>query len=448
MNRLRAVFLLVLIPCLGMGVLTLAGYAQNSWIEGTSGSLNALIRFAEQEMKEVDPIARSRAAEALGVLARPEVAPYLAAALRDTDCRVRASAARSLGMMGGVLAESLMTSLTDWDPNVRGMAATALGDVGYCPAETGLVIRLSDGMPRVRQAAALALGKLRRTAAVPPLIALLKDWDARVRASAVHALGEIGDSRAGKPLLPLVEDGDAKVRAECLLALAKLRRPGVSKILERRLGDWDAGVRHAAAQAFGILGDPSGVGSLTLALSDANARVRAAAVDAWAQIGDPSGIQNILRLENDWDPGVRESVAQALSSFESAQEAQKALLRLCVDSYASVRTSAIRSIEVSGCVTGKENLCNALNDWDGDVRAAAACALGTCRYSKAAGDLITRLQWDPNFRVRKNAARSLGELGTPDAIAALRKAIADWNQEVGMEAAAALRSLSSETKHD
>jgi HEAT repeat protein len=147
------------------------------------------------------------AGEALGNIGKPALEPLLIA-IKDEDSDVRRRAASLLGKLSDPRAyEALRAALKDEIVDVRRSAAENLiinkklsfeQLIGFC----------KDTDWRVRQSAAYALGKLGEPRAVDPLIAFLKDEDWRVRHSAAGALGEYHESRVVEPLVATLNDAN------------------------------------------------------------------------------------------------------------------------------------------------------------------------------------------------------------------------------------------------
>ena len=121
--------------------------------------------------------------EAAAVLAGP-------AGLGDPDFRLRAVAARSLGVLGFAGAgEKLQRSLADPAAEVRWTAAAVLGRLGNEKAVEPLRQRLADTNAEVRKQAALSLGYLGDVRAVETLRRVARhDEIAAVREAAAHSV--------------------------------------------------------------------------------------------------------------------------------------------------------------------------------------------------------------------------------------------------------------------
>lgn len=208
----------------------------------------ALVR----QLDAADPLARERAAAALGRLgpqAQAAVAP-LVAALGHEDPYLRGAASLALGRIGEAALPPLVQALAHDDARVRESAAIALGRVGPAALQAlpALSRALADPSARVRQVAAVALGDLGEAAraAAPALTGCLSDRNEAVRRAAATALLRVApDARAGQ------------LRPEALVAtldrllpalMAEHRVPGlaIALIRDRRLV-WSKGYGRRAA---------------------------------------------------------------------------------------------------------------------------------------------------------------------------------------------------------
>ena len=163
--------------------------------------------------------AESAAADVARLLASPD------AVVRETA----ASVLGVLG--GGDRAaagRALVTALGDREPLVRSGAADALGMLRVHDALPQLRHALSaDPEPLVRASAAESLGDLVDAAALPELVGALDDEDDAVRGYAANAIGLIGDAGAlGELDAALAAGPSAAFKAELLGARHRLGAPG------------------------------------------------------------------------------------------------------------------------------------------------------------------------------------------------------------------------------
>jgi HEAT repeat protein len=143
---------------------------------------------------------------------------------------------------------------------------------------------------------------------------------------------------------------------------------------------------------------------------DQPARLRAAAALALGRIGDRVAVPSLAEALKDPSPNVRFSAALSLG-------------RLPAD----------------GVATRLERTLRTDPQWG--PRYAAAIALGRTRKAFVADSLIEALGSDPAWQVRQQAARSLQDLGTGHACAALAAALNDPEPSVRAAAGAALAEI-------
>ncbi len=112
-----------------------------------------------------------------------------ASALGDPDFRLRATAVRSLGVLGfSGSAQRVASVLDDQAAEVRWTAASVLGRLGDARAVAPLIARLSDPFAEVRKQAALSLGYLNDPRARAELARLAAaDQESSVREAAAYA---------------------------------------------------------------------------------------------------------------------------------------------------------------------------------------------------------------------------------------------------------------------
>ena len=150
-----------------------------------------------------------------------------------------------------------IADLKSIDPVKRTQAADQLGSLRVRPAVPDLVAVLSDKDPRVREASAFALGEIADQDAANHLSRLLAgDTDASVRASSAFALGMLEDTKSVSALLDSLDDSSAEVRSAALVALGLMRDQDDVEDIEEMLNDPSLDVRYDAVWALGQIGDP------------------------------------------------------------------------------------------------------------------------------------------------------------------------------------------------
>ncbi|WP_214084338.1 HEAT repeat domain-containing protein [Methanoculleus sp.] len=275
-----------------------------------------------------------------------------------------------------------------------------------CDRDTGrLIARLSSRDPETRYQAAGCLGDAGVPGAVEPLAALLADPEVGVRWKATEALGKLGSPAVG-PLAGGLRSDDVDVRWMAAVALGEIGDPAAIPALMGALNDEDAYVRSRAALALGAIGEVAREG-LVANLSTGNERVRWGAALALGSIGGESAIAALIGALRDPDGDVRQQACGALGDI--GEPALPSLIEALRTDDEALRQGAIAALDLVGR----------------PAVAPLALALGT-------GD---------DWRVRRGAARALGEIGERRATDALIRALDDEREEVREAAREALGSI-------
>ena len=258
---------------------------------------------------------QAQAVTALGLQGYAPDVMRILAALGSDDAKMRACAARQLGLIRppGVWNE-LLAALADPDPAVSLAAADALGRINDPAAIPGLLLAIDHPSEPVRLGAARALGLMGVEAAAEPLRAMLLQGEGLEVSVAGEALGRIGGPAATDALLTALADPQPTARWHVsIAALERMGKPAVAPLVEE-LKSQDAHVRHNAAQALGWIGSPSATEALARTLrKDGEADVRGQAAWALGEIGDPAARRALERAQRR-DPAseVQAAASQAL----------------------------------------------------------------------------------------------------------------------------------------
>lgn len=362
---------------------------------------------ALQALSNSDWRRRQQAAQALARIAEGvdhmAVLPLLDA-LRDADNGVRAASIRALGRIG--------TQLDDSDE------AQSL----YKRIVQGLIRCLSDQYVFARQAAAEVLGQLGDSRAVRPLNKTLHDKDARVVNAAADSLGLLGDQRAMRQLI-------------------------------KALSSQEPHIQRAAARVLGRVGDVTLVLSLTRSLKAREVNTRLATVEVLESIciRIPDTVRWIApvlldAINEDISQQVQIDATHALGRIGQNMEMGPLLVKvldnllemLAIRSDITMRAEAARALGQIGqqhrraAEQARVDLIDAMRSPESSVRAAAIYALGQFNDPTLVSLLVDRLTDEdvippveftellPDRRVCDVAAEALEQIGSPEAIEALR----------------------------
>ncbi|HXN78622.1 MAG TPA: HEAT repeat domain-containing protein [Candidatus Dormibacteraeota bacterium] len=168
-----------------------------------------------------NPLTRAAAARLCGSLRLTESVVWIEDLVQDKNPKVRESAIRALGLLGGRRAVEALMASADRIPTHRLAIALSM-------AASDLDIEALMRRPASEKAAVvtvLACGLRRDTLRVQPLLGIAHDrrWPKPVRIAACKALGMIGDPAASDGIRTLVQrEPDANVKNAAMLAQKRL----------------------------------------------------------------------------------------------------------------------------------------------------------------------------------------------------------------------------------
>ncbi|CAM2152795.1 PBS lyase [Pararobbsia alpina] len=317
----------------------------------------------------------------------------------------------------------LLPRLESADAATRRVAVLAIADLedpSAIPVICAVLGRDPDAV--VRAEAARVLGSWEVEPAVHALAQALTDRDEAVRHAAADALAQCKDARLGPALVTWLDRPEPFVRAVIFRALRELRYPAVFDAALAAFDDDDANVRVEAVALLGWLRDGRAIAALAHALQvDREAAVRRAASAAlgMASIADVLATRALLAALADEDWLVRESTAATLGRIAAASATK--------DAPASATPGTTPNAPITAAVT--QALIASLEDPYWQVRIQAARALGRLRDPSAIAALTIALGHSIS-NLRKEAALALGEIADPDALPALEQAATDADPEV------------------
>jgi HEAT repeat protein len=306
----------------------------------------------------------------LGIIDAPVTVEALVKVLKKNQKPTAGWAAWVLGQVGTdeVVGELEAISLARSNNDTALWAVWALGEVGSQRAIATLLNALKHGEPEVRWRAAATLGKNRVLEAVPALIETLKnDKDGYVRGKAAAALGNIGSESAVSALVEGIFDEDLYTSAQTVEALGKIGTELAVKGLLTALQHPDSQVRGEAVFALGEVGD-RGIDGIAAALEDKDIFVRGRAAKALGELGAERAIAPLDRCLR-VEPGyyVRWNIAEALGRI-GTDKAVKALEFALEDPEPAVQQRAVKSLKQIDSETARAALEKGLSSFAPEVR--------------------------------------------------------------------------------
>lgn len=235
---------------------------------------------------------------------------------------------------------------------------------------------LRNPNPTVRAIAARMMSILHEGADLSGMVKALEDPDETVRIAAVHALGEIGVPAAMEWLIHVLESGDETLQVEAARALAHQGEEGY-RALREALGHDDFMVRRAAAYG---LGEIDAIWARELleqtARDDAQWIVRSAATTVLSEQEQKAKPTPPSPPPIPWDMGWL--IAWAAEQGEGVGIGEAAfgpLLRALAEGPAPIRRAAAQTLGWVGRPEHVDALRRALNDPEPDVARMALRAL-------------------------------------------------------------------------
>jgi len=417
----------------------------------------------------------------------PESLHWLHDALHNPSPNIRSNAARTLGLMGSRGSTPyLLDMLQDEDAAVRATACEALGRIGDKISIEPLVLMIQDNVEKVQDQALAAIARFGKKATVPLLNALTRERDKFALRAFLKCLGRIGDPKSVSALISYLRSSYFIVRQSAVSALIQFG-PIVTRLLLptlsyntsdidclkkdacdqehpelqmraiKALGGLedhravaclkelvDTGlpdVQEAASQALFQIGcafwgrccalkvlaevaDASVVPQIVPSLKDDSSDVRFEAVRALGKVGGAEAVQHLVRItrKDDRDFIRREAVRFLRTAGQGQANILATALRGLKDSSRGVRVESARLLGGFQDAKSILPLLKAMADPHWSVRESAEIAL--LNFGRDAAGLLIEALKSASWTTRLRAARLLGEIGAPEAVAPLENALA------------------------
>lgn len=352
---------------------------------------------------------RAAAVASLRALRDERSAPMLREALNDENSAVRLQAVTALGSIKDAAAVEKLSQIVEnrlENDVIRAASVTALGNIRDKSTEDLLIRAIGNRIGNISNNAMIALGKLESIKAVPQLITIMDDEsipldtstaalaNASPRIRATVALGAIGGTMAVTALANhLIDD------TEYIIALEdQANRRNLALNDRKRNWSWEIAVGAAKKH----------------------------------QLPEFISEKMQTRADDEWEsPPIRNAASVALGRTRSLNVAE---LRIAlVDPVLDTRKDTARKIGETGTYALIEDLvlsANGEKEAHKDVRRLATQALGELADPSTTEALIEIMNNEDNhIEIRRDAARSLGKIGTEQAVAALATKLTELHTE-------------------
>ncbi|MDZ4857453.1 MAG: HEAT repeat domain-containing protein [Candidatus Hydrogenedentes bacterium] len=296
------------------------------------------------------------------------------------------------------------------------------------PAESpALLTRALGGSPQL---------KVKKPSAIDVAALEINGQDPALRDFAAQVVAEVPGSEVTAALVAALPSLPPAGQTALLRGLGDRKDPAAHAAVVAAMGSTNAGVKQAAVTALAKLGTAEDVASLTALLASDNADIANAAKTTLSNMKAEGVDTAITAALPNVAPAQRAALVDMLSE-RMAVEAVPVALASLNDADAGVRAAGLRTLTKLGTqVEAPAVIATLKGTQDGDERTDASNALNA--IASQAGDALLPVV----LNAMKGAApesravllRSLGRIGTPQALGAAVAALRDGNTEVGNEA--------------
>jgi len=362
------------------------------------------------------------------------------------------------------------------EANGRAMSgiAWALSSSKNYPAHALLDALTKPGMPK--QALLDVIGAQKARYSVRELLNAAYTQEASERNGLFKIIGEVADETSVDDLIARIEGKDPVARLHIINVLARFNLPKVQQAVQKQLKDSSKFIRSAALSALakmdgtfdmplivGMLRDPEievqnkavdvvvkanhpeTIKYLVDVLKDENEYARRAAVEVLNIVGTSKSVKYLLEVIADSDWWVRTRAADALGKIGGPRVVD-AVLTLIKDENQDIRRAAIEILNQTKDERAVAQLIEATRDPDWWVSERAVDALAEIGSNKAVPRFIEMLQGDA--KSLPTVIRAIGKIGDQKSLEALLPMLTRPENEIKVEAIAALAKLADERRAD
>ena len=232
-----------------------------------------------------------------------------------------------------------------------------------------------------------------------------------------------------------------KARLSAVESPAETGDERASQHLIRVLKDQDKNLRESAARALGELKAKDAVGAIINSLNDPEMDVRVALIWALGEINDSRAVKPLVSLLHDSEERIRNSCFHALAKIGNPENKTILFKALTEDKDYRLRLEAADTLGDIGDRKTVPYLIALLDDRNEYVRQAASRALGKLKAKEATEPLMKRLD-DQDYHVRIWAIWALSRTNDSRAVEPLLScALSDRDQKVRLKSLEALRTF-------
>ena len=380
-------------------------------------SVNALVA----RLADADPEVASAAAAALGIIGGETAARALQAALASAPVAVRAEVAEGCvriaerflaegkaadaaqlydavrqanvpkykvleATRGAILARGaaglplLLEQLHSPDKAVFGIGLRTARELPGREVTEALAVEIDRTEANRQTLLFLALADRGDAAALPTIRKAAQTGSKRTRLAAIGALDRMASAASVPTLLEICAEDDAELSQAAKVALARLPGKEVNAGLVGRLPDATGKLRRVLLELAGQRQIAEVLPAAVVAAQDPDGGIRSAAIGAMGVLGDEKQAGDLVKLlEKTQDAKDRANIETALLSISGRRKAAclPVLLPLAVNSESGLREIALHTLASVGGPEALEAVKAALADKDEAVQDEAVRTLST-----------------------------------------------------------------------
>src|SRR5277367_1513181 len=290
--------------------------------------------------------------------------------------------------------------------------AWALSSSQRYPATALLDALSKEGMPKPAILDVISAQKARFS--VREILNAAYAQEPTERAALFKIVGEIADESSIDDLVSRIEGKDPVARLHIIQVLGRFNTPAVQQAVQRQLKVNNKMVRSAALSALSRMDGPFDMPLITGMLRDAEIEVQNKAVDVVIKANHPDTVKFLVEVLKDENEYARRAAVEVLNVIGSAKDV-KYLLEVIADSDWWVRTRAADALGKIGGPKVVDAVLTLIKDENQDIRRAAIEILNQTKDERAVAQLIEATR-DKDWWVSERAVDALAEIGSSKAL--------------------------------
>jgi serine/threonine-protein kinase len=382
--------------------------------------------------------------EALSRLIDSKTLPTLLKTMSEANGRAMSGIAWALSTSKNYPAHALLDALTK-----PGMPKQALLDVIAAQKARYTVRELLNAAytqePSERNGLFKIISEVADESSIDDLIARIEGKDPVARLHIINVLARFNVPRVQQAVQKQLKDNSKFIRSAALSALAKMDGQFDMPLLVGMLRDPEIEVQNKAVDVVVKANHPETVKYLVDVLKDENEYARRAAVEVLNVVGTSKSVKYLLEVIADSDWWVRTRAADALGKI-GGPKVVDAVLTLIKDENQDIRRAAIEILNQTKDERAVAQLIEATRDKDWWVSERAVDALAEIGSTKALPRFIDMLQGEA--KSLPTVIRAIGKIGDQKSLEALLPMLGRPENEIKVEAIAAIAKLADERRLD